>query len=468
MRVKLIRLDEGFSPTQVVTNPIPVIDKTGTFSEDGVFSERIFGRMPSSGREYTCDCGCLDGRFYEGTTCPTCGSEVSQRDTVFAKRGWIDLEVYRIVSPLFYAYFSHVCGATTLAKILHQRRILTVDGRPRQTGHGLNFENLGMLAFAERWEEVLEHFEGKKRSDPRVADYTKLIRENSDLIMVGRIPVFSHILRPALIVNRKLVFDEINNVFNLAIANARALAEYSGPERNEATVNSALWRIQERANELFEHVLRSLSRKQGYIRNSLLGVRINFSARCVITPLPPGHDKDEIVIPYLTFLELYRFQLTNLIVRLRNVSLREATEVWSRAQTVFDRTVYAAMRELIRRAGGGLPALLNRNPTIAFGSILRVRITGVKRDPNDLTAGINNGVLRLLGADFDGDVCNIIVLPDEDFEQAYEVFDPRLMMVSRDGPGLNREMRHDKDHALGLSVLTEDPFTERDCVSNNH
>ena len=459
MRISLTPLDAGFDPSKVVTDHVPVIEKTGKFSDGGVFSERIFGRMPSSGREYACDCGALEGRFYEGTTCKTCGTVVTCRDTVFAKRGWVDLGENQIVSPLFFQYFAKVVGPTQFNKILHQRRILTVDGIARTDGDAGPFDGIGLIAFAERWEEILTHFEAKKRSDPKVAEYARVIRENAGMIMTSKIPVFSHILRPALVVDKQMIFDEVNNLYSLLISNVNILSDYTPEEATEANVNSVLWRVQERANEIFEHVLHVLSGKGGYLRGDLLGVRVNFSARCVITPLGPGREQNEVEVPYLAFLELYRMQLTNLLARMNGVSLARANEMWHAAQTKFDRSVYAAMKELIRRGssdGTGLPALINRNPTIAFGSILQVRIVDVKKDLKDYTMSVHNGILKLIGGDYDGDVIALIPLLDEDLAYAFRIYDPRLMCISRDGPRMNRAMNLDKDHVLGISVLTED------------
>ncbi len=87
-----------------------------------------------------------------------------------------------------------------------------------------------------------------------------------------------------------------------------------------------------------------------------------------------------------------------------------------------------------------------------------MRITDVKRDMRDLTMSIHNGVLKLMGGDYDGDVLSLVPLLDRDLAEAYRVFDPRTMYVSRCGSGLNGAMKLDKDHALGVSVLTEDPL----------
>ena len=108
--------------------------------------------------------------------------------------------------------------------------------------------------------------------------------------------------------------------------------------------------------------------------------------------------------------------------------------------------LYAAMKELIKRGspdGRGLPALINRNPTIAFGSILQVRIVDVKKSVSDYTMSVHNGILRLMGGDNDGDVLALIPLLDEDQAMALKIYDPRLMMISRDGPQVNRAVNLD-------------------------
>ena len=69
---------------------------------------------------------------------------------------------------------------------------------------------------------------------------------------------------------------------------------------------------------------------------------------------------------------------------------------------------------------------------------------------------IHNNILKLMGADYDGDVVALIPLLDADLAEAFRIYDPRLMTISRDGPRVNRAMNLDKDHVLGLSVLTED------------
>jgi DNA-directed RNA polymerase beta' subunit len=459
MRIKLVSLSKGFDPSKIVFDHVPVIEKSGKFSEYGVFSEKIFGRLPSSGREYSCDCGAIEGRPFSGMICKRCDTEVVCKDTVFSKRGWVDLNGHQIISPLFYIYFTKVIGPSQLNKIITQKKVLTVNGIAKPTTSSNPYENIGLKEFAEKWPEILDYYEAKKKNDPKVAEYAALIRANPDKVMTAQIPVFNHILRPALVVDKKMIFDEVNNLYNMLVSNSSILRDYSPEEATVININAVLSRIQEKSIEVFNHVLYILSGKGGYLRGDLLGVRINFSARCVITPLGIGYEQDEVVVPYLTFLELYRFQLINLISKIRGVSKAVANKIWNEAQTKFDKSVYAIMKELIKRGsddGRGLPALLNRNPSIAFGSILRVRIVAVKNDPDDYTLSIHNGILKLIAGDFDGDVVSLIPLLDRDLDNAFKIYDPRLMAVSRDSRQLNRSVTLDKDHVLGLSVLTED------------
>ena len=131
--------------------------------------------------------------------------------------------------------------------------------------------------------------------------------------------------------------------------------------------------------------------------------RINFAARNVITPLEPGFKIDEIVLPYLTFVELYSYHIINILVKLRGISEAEANKKVQLAKSKYDESIYKICKEIINKTKGGCKILLNRNPSISNGSFLCLRIVDIKEDPLDLTASIHNCILALLGADYDGD-----------------------------------------------------------------
>ena len=67
---------------------------------------------------------------------------------------------------------------------------------------------------------------------------------------------------------------------------------------------------------------------------------------------------DEIVRPYLTFLELYRFELISTSKKIKNISFKEAENIWYNATLKMDEEVYKVMEEMISTHEVGV--LLNR------------------------------------------------------------------------------------------------------------
>ena len=62
------------------------------FADNSLFSKRIFGDMDSK-EEYSCECGKLQGKFYEGTICQKCQKPVEFVGLNINKYGWIDLSL---------------------------------------------------------------------------------------------------------------------------------------------------------------------------------------------------------------------------------------------------------------------------------------------------------------------------------------------------------------------------------------
>ena len=137
------------------------------------------------------------------------------------------------------------------------------------------------------------------------------------------------------------------------------------------------------------------------MRKLIASTRVNYSARNVLTPRLKGNI-DEVELPYLTFLELYKFLLINMIVRNEGITFNNAEIYVNNCKRKFDKKLYRYMCELIKRSKNGICILLNRNPSIAIGSILMLRVASVKEDFTDLTISVSNNILSNLNADYDG------------------------------------------------------------------
>ena len=109
------------------------------------------------------------------------------------------------------------------------------------------------------------------------------------------------------------------------------------------------------------YIFKTINQKEGHIRENILGGRINFSARNVIIPncRLRAH---EVRLPYLTFLELYRPEIVNLIAKMDNTTVTKAVNKWSKAKMEFSPQVYQVMKYILKHTKHGVWCIINRNP----------------------------------------------------------------------------------------------------------
>lgn len=461
MQLNFVDFEQLFDPTAVITNPEGV-DKNKNFTPDGIYSEDIFGSMYGNPIEYRCECGATVGKFAEGTTCiePDCKTVVTKRESVVKKQGWIDLGEYKIINPVFYSFVEKVVGKKRLASALKFTRRLDVDGNvveEAEEGED-DLAGVGTYFFVEQFLDILnychEENTDSKGNNKYQAHYDILIH-NIDKVLISKIPVFSHRLRPAIILGEELRFDKINNLFNRLLAASNSLHNLMESEASEMTVCPVVDSLQTFANQIFEMSVSAISGKGGWLRSNLMANRVNFSARCVITPLPVGYDLDEVHMPYTAALELLRFHIINILVKFQKKTFHEALEMWHYASLRFDPVIYQVMVDIIERSKDGVKILLNRNPTISYGSILFMSMTKIKKDFYDKTMSIPNNTLKLLAGDYDGDVLSVFLIIDEEQKEHFAGFSPRRMLISTNDGKFNTDLGLDKDNQLGLwSFLT--------------
>jgi DNA-directed RNA polymerase beta' subunit len=451
LKLEYINFKEIFDSRKVITNHEGVDPKTKKFNPDGIFSEEIFGRLDNEGMQYSCECGDYVGKFYLGKICENCGTEVKFIEPSVERIGWIDLgEDFRIINPVFYNFILKLFSKKVITNIINYKSKLDQEGNLVENPEPPTpYAGIGIYEFEQRFDEILEEMYKVSKSKDK-NEYYNEIKNNRELVFIDKIPVFSPTLRPAMMMGESMIFDEINNLYNIIILNSNMIKNALEGERNEMSIFPLLTTIQNTMNEVFAKIVESLKGKYGFIRNNIMGSRLNWTARNVITPLPPGKAIDEVSMPYLTFIELYKFQILNILVSAKRMSYFDANQLWAHATTHFNQEAYKIMLEIMNKTKGGLEILLNRNPSINHGSILQLRVTEIKKDYNDLTLSINNTILGPLAGDYDGDTLNIVALIDNDLKAAFRCFNPRLMLVDSNDGRFNGQLNIDRDQVLGM------------------
>ena len=111
--------------------------------------------------------------------------------------------------------------------------------------------------------------------------------------------------------------------------------------------------------------------------------------------LPPKRD---LMFPF--------FPLMISIISLYNLSYADAYRKWYQANLKKDKTIINIINSIIKNSmenHRGLPVLINRNPTISYGSILQMYCVGIS-DPTEKFEYVMQlplQILPLLAADFD-------------------------------------------------------------------
>lgn len=439
------------------------------FADDSLFSKRIFGDMDSL-EEYSCECGKTHGKFYEGKVCDKCGDTVKFVGLNINKNGWIDLSLakyengvvveegngFHIIEYIAYSQLEKIIGREHLRNIIHSRNTITITGDVddsevvaiREEAPENKYYFLGIEKFYEMYNEVLDYYYTLgNRHNEKLYDFLK----DRDEVFTDKIPVISIILRPAMRTADGLKLDEINIRYQNILKNLEMLRD---PNMLPIVRDTTIEMIQAEYMLLSEDIMENIKSKAGVIRNQICGTRINFSARNIISPAKAGYKIDEIVLPYLTFLELYRFEIINILKTTEGCSFKEAENEWFKAKLKFNEKVYKIMQKIIKDNEIGV--LLNRNPTISYGSILYLRVAGVKKDYADITMSISNLILTPLAGDYDGDVLNLISIKDKTTREIFKkIFSPIHLIIDPNSGKFNNALNLERDQVLGFNSLLE-------------
>jgi hypothetical protein len=479
MHLNVLNFDDIFNPEYVITSTDYITSGKSKekFNDDGLFSERIFGE--------------------------------NSDDTPIDRIGWVTFDNFKIISPLFFERLKKIFKNKALNKMLSfeaktdQTGNLTSSDttsyfvKPNKDGtypDVFDPQNIGIPGFIEHFKEIIDLYGNKE-----VPEYAVVMNAyEKGLLFIDKFPVISAKLRPGMIIKgsknknktnqRKtkttLKYDDINGLYNFVIQYSNNIKEllksHSFKSMEELNtkfeeddlsaddtaygVYKIVYSLQDTCNQIVLYIINNfLKEKKGVLRKLIASTRVNYSARNVLTPRLKGKIND-VELPYLTFLELFRFPLTNMVVKAEGITYNEADEYIQNCKRHFDKKLYGYMKELIKNShyinedgedDGGCAILLNRNPSIAIGSILQLNVAAVKEDFYDLTISVSNNILTNLNADYDGDVLNIFALLTDDQKHYFRTLKPSKLIIDKNNGNFDRGFSLSKDSRYGLEILTK-------------
>jgi hypothetical protein len=92
-------------------------------------------------------------------------------------------------------------------------------------------------------------------------------------------------------------------------------------------------------------------------------------------------------------------RIINILVRTYRINPQDAYDIWSRAKSKKDPRICEIINAIIHSNPEGLPVIINRNPTLAYGSMLQMWCVGFT---DTLTMSVPLQAIKSMCADFDG------------------------------------------------------------------
>ncbi|MCL2043713.1 MAG: DNA-directed RNA polymerase subunit beta' [Treponema sp.] len=432
-----------------VKKPETINYRTLRPEKDGLFCERIFGTT----KEWECYCGKFKSIRYKGVICDRCGVEVTHFKVRRERMGHIELAApvshiwyYRSVpsrmgllldmamnalrSVLYYEKYVVIDPADTDLK---KGQLLTEDeysNEQERYGGGFTagmgaeairtlLENLNLDQMAVELREKM--IEKKEKCDRRLLKRIEIIesfrksQNKPEWMILEAIPVIPPELRPMVQLDGgRFATSDLNDLYRRVINRNNRLKRLQVLNAPDIIIRNEKRMLQEAVDALFDNSkkkkvvkgssnrpLKSISDmlkgKQGRFRQNLLGKRVDYSGRSVIT-VGPELKMWQCGLPTKMAMELFKpFIMKKLVDKTVVYNIKKAKML------VEDESpeVYAVLDEVVKEH----PVLLNRAPTLhrlgiqAFEPVL-VEGKAIRLHPL---------VCHAFNADFDGDQMSVHV-----------------------------------------------------------
>lgn len=454
--------NNGFivAPTQGVKKDIK--------NQFSIFSSKFGQTMKDInpyGNRYRCECGHRQQKVYDRTICPVCGKPVIHVDDNYEYYGWLVLQDYWIINPALYYAIKTFIGKD-FDNIIKYDVTIDEDGHQVETEKpkGSPYNGIGLIEFRDKFDEIMDYYLAKNK---KYEKYDNVIMDRHK-VFTQSIPVFTALLRPYSADKYQFSHESTNSkytIINKIVSDLNKSSDTSNISKSfkklapiRKQIHKLLWDLQMKLDKLYKEIIDIIKGKKGTIRN-LFGGRCNFSAREVIVA-DPTLRADQVRISYSSLLEMLGPRIINILVKAYNMQYAEAEVRLFEARIKKDPVIIKIINSIIYNATPdhrGLPVLINRPPTLAYGSILQMMVVGISdtTDKFEYVMQLPLQILPLMNADFDGDVLTIFLIINQAvYTRTFQIFNPRNAFYISKNTGLfNNDMNHKKDTIINANTM---------------
>ena len=399
--------------------------RTGDFHPDGLFSEKIFG--------------------FEGTL---------ERGK---KYSYLDLNT-EIIHPAAYKLLTIIDRRLKLFFSTETSFSLNSEGNLYQDEGGVS----GISEFIKIFPKI--NFRGDTTERDKIIILLKEAYKNKTLF-ISILPIIPVDFRPMYKDEKgRLLLDNLNPIYTDIL---RKAAQVKSINEGSSLFSILGFYLQLSVNEHDEYIRKKIGHKKGLIRSTLLGKRIDFSARAVIIP-GPQLDVNQVGVPLRIAVSLFEPFLIHYILFSKKYPFID--EITSEIKKYIDSDLSVdTIKRLIKslRTGDKFPLKLKQLFWDATEIVMKNRVVLLKRDPalqdgsyrafNPILVDGNSIQICTLqvatfNADFDGDT---MALFHPLTKQAQAEAKEKMMRTvgSKNMSYMNYELS--KEMIVGLYIMTK-------------
>ena len=221
-----------------------------------------------------------------------------------------------------------------------------------------------------------------------------------------------------IVKHNKIIKDKLTNDPNADVDNWLQVLQYHVATLIDNELPGGILQAAHRSGRPLKAIRQRLKGKEGRIRNNLMGKRVDYSARSVITP-DPNIDLDELGVPEKIALNLtYPEKVSNININILNRLLEKGYNIHPGIKSIIKNgntitltdinvtNIKLELGDIVNRnLMDGDYVLFNRQPSLHRMSMMAHRVKVMKGN----TFRLNVSVTPPYNADFDGDEMNMHV-----------------------------------------------------------
>ncbi len=414
LHLKLANFDSIFSQCSV--EPIIINDLSSSTEEDKKHINRLISTTYEDtdlfSNEPTCECGTTKGGYNLGVVCDNCKTPVKE---IFDKElkpfMWMRSPqgVHQLINPVVWTMLNKKFTKNGFSFI---QWLTNTDYQPavNKPPELAEFISMGAIRgynnFVNNFDTYLDLLYSIRYFKPKGDDDDKL----KQLIVEQRDCVFSTYLplpnKSLMIIEDTKVGIYVDPIVVGAIDAIRTINSIDAPlstytvRQKENRTAKTIAMLADFYYKLYHEVLAG---KNGIYRKHIFGTRNHFSCRAVIGSNTKSHQYDEVHIAWGHACTMLKIHIVNKLLNKYNYTPNQATAFVQDCTTRYDPLMDSIFQELIEESPEkGIPCTYGRNPSLARGSLQKMRITKVKIDIDDPTISMSIIAVSQFNADFDG------------------------------------------------------------------